>query len=137
MARELLHATVPALVASDLRVVLTWDATDCDVDLWVTEPSGERVFYSHPLSASGARLSRDFTQGYGPEELVLEHAPPGKYLVQAQFYGDRRVTNRTETTIRATLFTSYGRPGEERRVVVRRLGARAEVVDLARVRIGE
>jgi tetratricopeptide (TPR) repeat protein len=137
LARELLHATVPSLVASDLRVVLTWDANDCDVDLWVTEPSGEKVFYSHPFSASGARLSRDFTQGYGPEELVLEHAPRGDYLVQANFYGDRRVTSRTETTIRATIFTNYGRPGEARRVVVRRLGAGAEVVDLARVKIGE
>jgi hypothetical protein len=137
VARELLHATVPELVRCDLRVVLTWDANDCDVDLWVTEPSGEKVFFSHRVSASGAHMSCDFTQGYGPEELVLEHAPAGEYLVQAHFYGDRRVVSRTETTIRATIFTDYGRPEEERRVVVRRLGARAEVVDLARVKIGE
>lgn len=132
-ARELERLTFPSLVAADLRVVLTWDANDCDVGLWVTEPSGEKVYYSHPVSASFGHLSHDFTQGYGPEEFVLEDAPPGEYLIEANFFGDRRQTARTETTIRATIFTDYGRPTERRAVVVRRLTDRKEVVSLARV----
>ena len=27
---------------TDVRIVLTWDADQTDVDLWVTEPSGEK-----------------------------------------------------------------------------------------------
>ena len=32
----------------DLRVVMTWDADNTDIDLWVTEPSGEKCFYGQP-----------------------------------------------------------------------------------------
>jgi hypothetical protein len=27
----------------DLRVVLTWDADNTDIDLWVTDPNGEKA----------------------------------------------------------------------------------------------
>src|SRR5262249_14888213 len=32
-------------VENDIKVYLTWDTDKSDVDLWVTNPSGERVFY--------------------------------------------------------------------------------------------
>ncbi|HZK80885.1 MAG TPA: VIT domain-containing protein, partial [Humisphaera sp.] len=31
----------------DVRVVMTWDADQTDIDLWVTEPSGEKCYYGH------------------------------------------------------------------------------------------
>ena len=55
----------------DVRIVLTWDADLTDVDLWVTEPSGEKCFYDHNRTTIGGMLCRDFTQGYGPEEYCL------------------------------------------------------------------
>jgi tetratricopeptide (TPR) repeat protein len=67
----------------DLRVVLTWDADNSDMDLWVTDPDGERCFYGAPLSYQGGRMSRDFTGGYGPEEFMLREAKPGIYRVEA------------------------------------------------------
>ena len=74
----------------DLRVVLTWDADNTDIDLWVTDPNGEKAFYGHRLTYQGGRMSLDFTGGYGPEEFSLKRAKPGKYKVEAQYYGDRR-----------------------------------------------
>ena len=53
----------------DLRATLTWDADNADIDLWVTDPNGERAFYGHALTHQGGRLSRDITSGYGPEEF--------------------------------------------------------------------
>ncbi|MES2765263.1 MAG: VIT domain-containing protein, partial [Bacteroidota bacterium] len=32
----------------DVRVVLNWDTDNCDMDLWVTDPAGEKCFYSAP-----------------------------------------------------------------------------------------
>ncbi|MBQ2529998.1 MAG: hypothetical protein II547_07070, partial [Treponema sp.] len=49
----------------DIRVVLTWNTDDCDIDLWVTDPDGEKCFYGNKLTQNGGRISRDFTQGYG------------------------------------------------------------------------
>ena len=41
---------------NDLKVYLTWDTDRSDVDLWVTSPSGERIFYSHRLGKNGEAI---------------------------------------------------------------------------------
>ena len=66
-------------------MVLTWDADNTDIDLWVTDPNGEKAFYGNRLTYQGGRMSLDFTGGYGPEEFSLKHAKPGKYKVEAQY----------------------------------------------------
>jgi uncharacterized protein YfaP (DUF2135 family) len=78
------HATVPA---KDLRVTLTWDANATDVDLWVTGPDGEKVFYQHRQGAQGGQLDTDITTGFGPETYTQARAQPGAYHVQAHYYG--------------------------------------------------
>ena len=55
----------------DVRVILTWNTDDCDIDLWVTDKDGEKCYYGNRITANGGRLSRDFTQGYGPEEFCI------------------------------------------------------------------
>ena len=37
----------------DLRVVLSWDADNSDMDLWVTDPNGERAYYVNRLTYQG------------------------------------------------------------------------------------
>ena len=64
------------------RVVLSWDADNTDIDLWVTDPNGERAFYGRQLTYQGGRMSRDFTGGYGPEEFTLRKPKAGKYRVK-------------------------------------------------------
>ncbi|HWA24478.1 MAG TPA: VIT domain-containing protein, partial [Lacunisphaera sp.] len=75
-----------------LRVVLSWDTDACDIDLWVDDPVGQRASYERPLTWQGGRMSRDFTDGYGPEEFLLRNPKPGKYTVHINYYGDRRQT---------------------------------------------
>lgn len=57
----------------DLRVVLSWDRNLTDVDLIVIEPSGEMCYAYNNHTAIGGMLSRDFTNGYGPEEYIVRH----------------------------------------------------------------
>ena len=114
----------------DLRVVLSWDADNTDIDLWVTDPNGEKVFYANALSYQGGRISRDFTGGYGPEEFSLKHAKPGKYRVQAEFYGHRQQIVAPATTLQLELFTNYGKPAQQSRAITLRLAGQKEVVDV-------
>jgi len=65
----------------DVRVVLTWDADSTDMDLWIVEPTGEKVHYGNNRSVAGGHFARDFTQGYGPEEYLLKKAIPGEYTL--------------------------------------------------------
>lgn len=112
----------------DLRVVLTWDADNTDIDLWVTDPSGDKAYYGRQLTAQGGRMSRDFTGGYGPEEFSLKHAQPGRYRVEAQYYGDRRQRLTGPTTLQVKFYTGFGRKGQQERSITLRLAERSETV---------
>jgi tetratricopeptide (TPR) repeat protein len=117
----------------DIRIVLTWDTDETDMDLWVTEPSGEKCDYAHPRTAIGGMISRDFTAGYGPEEYLLRRAYAGRYGVQANFFGSHAQSLIGPTTAQATVISDFGRPGETRRTLTLRLTDETEVVDIGSV----
>eukprot|EP01105_Mastigella_eilhardi_P016617 TRINITY_DN37_c0_g3_i1.p1 TRINITY_DN37_c0_g3~~TRINITY_DN37_c0_g3_i1.p1 ORF type:complete len:801 (+),score=188.34 TRINITY_DN37_c0_g3_i1:67-2403(+) len=73
-----------APIAVDLRVVLTWDADGTDVDLIITEPSGERCYSMHNQTRIGGLESRDFAGGFGPVEYLVRCAAVGNYAVAAR-----------------------------------------------------
>ena len=110
----------------DLRVVLTWDADDTDIDLWVMDPNGEKAYYGHRLTYQGGRMSPDFTGGYGPEEFSLRSAKPGKYTVLVNFYGHTRQTVAGATTLQVKFITGFGTARQQERSVTLRLRERAE-----------
>ena len=112
----------------DLRVVLTWDADNTDIDLWVTDPNAEKAFYSHRLTYQGGRMSQDFTGGYGPEEFSLKSAKPGKYRIEAQFYGHNQQIVAGATTLQVKLATRFGTSQQQEKIVTLRLKGRNEVV---------
>ena len=119
----------------DLRVVLTWDTDLTDMDLWVVEPSGERCYYFHALTSVGGAITRDFTQGYGPEVYATHRALPGRYKIQTNFYGSGAQSLTGPTTVQATVITSFGGPTEKRRALTLRLRERRDVVDVGEVTI--
>ena len=105
----------------DLRVVLTWDADNTDIDLHVIDPNGEEAFYSHPLSYQGGRVSPDNTTGYGPEEFTLKIAKPGQYRVEVNFFGHRQQAISEATTIQLHFFTHYATRQVKKESVTMRL----------------
>jgi Flp pilus assembly protein TadD len=105
----------------DLRVALTWDADNTDIDLHVVDPNGEEAFYGHPLSYQGGRVSPDNTEGYGPEEYSLKIAKPGKYRIEVNFYGHRQQILSDATTIQLDFFTHYGTKRQQKQSVTMRL----------------
>ncbi len=116
---------------------MTWDADDTDIDLHVIEPTGEEAFYGHNLTLSGGMVSKDFTQGYGPEEYVVRHALPGTYKIQANFFGTRQQTVQGPVTVQATLITNFGRPNEGRKSLTVRLTQAKETVTLGEIVMGK
>ena len=114
----------------DLRVVLTWDADNTDIDLWVTDPNGERAYYGNRMTYQGGRMSLDFTGGYGPEEFSLRNAKPGIYKVQANFFGHRQQIVAGATTLQVKLTTGFGTPLQKERIVTLRLKGQSEVVNV-------
>ncbi len=112
----------------DLRVVLSWDSDNSDMDLWVTDPNGEKCYYAHKDTYQGGLLSNDFTGGYGPEEFVLRHAKPGKYKIEAHYFGDRQQIVTGATTLSLKLSTGWGMPRQQDKTVTLRLAGKDDTV---------
>jgi len=100
----------------NIRVVINWNSQNTDIDLWVTDPNGEKCFYSNPATAIGGRLSNDFTGGYGPEQFLLKKALKGKYKIEADFYNDSSLTLAGPAAVLAEIFTYYSSGRQERKL---------------------
>ena len=112
----------------DLRVALSWDADNTDIDLWVTDPNGEKAYYGNRITYQGGRMSQDYTGGYGPETFSLKRAKPGKYKVEANFYGHNQQIVAGATTLQLKLTTRFGTPEQQEQTVTLRLKGKSEVV---------
>ncbi|HPT47247.1 MAG TPA: DUF2135 domain-containing protein, partial [Candidatus Rifleibacterium sp.] len=115
----------------DLRIVMTWDADQTDMDLWVVEPSGEKAYYGYPRTSTGGLVSRDFTQGYGPEEYMVRKARTGMYEIQTNFFGSSSQKVAGAVTLQVDIFTNFGRADEKRRSVTLRLTDSKETFKVA------
>ncbi len=93
-----------------LRVTITWNTDATDVDLWVTDPLGEKCFYSNKSLKSGGKLLDDLTGGYGPERFEAANTIPGKYLIQVHYFGSASVQAGLETFVSAVIMTDIGTP---------------------------
>lgn len=72
-----------------LTVTLLWDAA-VDLDLYVTDPAGETVYYANARSRSGGALERDArcagrAGGEQVERTRWTNAPAGRYRVGVDF----------------------------------------------------
>jgi tetratricopeptide (TPR) repeat protein len=114
----------------NIRVVLTWEADNCDIDLWVTDPTGEKCYYENKLTYMGGKLSNDFTGGYGPEEFLIRKATPGKYRVQANYYGTRSQSMLAPVNLHLTFFTNFGRADQKKQEVTVRLENTKDIIDV-------
>jgi hypothetical protein len=121
--------------AADLVVLMEWSTDGTDIDLHVTDPTGEECYYSHDQTKMGGRITDDVTTGFGPEMFLLPKAAPGEYLVRAHYYGERSNRLSMRTKVFVTLVRHWGTAREEvtRKVVT--LGREKEMKELARIRI--
>ena len=105
----------------ELRIMLSWDTDETDVDLHVLEPDGEEAFYGHRRTSSGGFVSEDVTTGYGPEEYLRKTADKGVYKILATYLASHRQQLTGAATISATVYTGWGTKDEKRQIMSLRL----------------
>lgn len=96
---------------TDLQVLLTWDTNGTDLDLRVTDPSGEECYHGNRRTAAGGVLEVDDTDGFGPEIFLLPAAPRGEYRVAVACY-DSGAAPQTDATVE--VIVREGTPDERR-----------------------
>jgi hypothetical protein len=90
----------------DIRVIMNWNLMDVDLDLHIIEPTGEECYYSHTTTEAGARFSKDFKEGYGPEQYLIRNAVKGKYKIKTNYYGETALTENGPATIMVEIYTT-------------------------------
>ncbi len=96
------------LQGSDLIVAISWNTDRTDIDLHVIEPSGEECYYSHNKTRSGGFITRDVTQGFGPEMYVNKKAPKGKYELLVNYYSSDRNKLGLKTKVLVRTIKNWG-----------------------------
>ena len=104
-----------------LRIVMSWDADETDIDIHVLEPNGEEAFYQNRRTAEGGFVSEDVTTGYGPEEYLKKELESGKYKILSNYFASHQTALTGATTVTATVYTDWGTAQEKRQVLTLRL----------------
>ena len=94
----------------DLVVTMMWNTDQTDVDLHILEPSGEECFYQHKNTKSGGKITRDITDGYGPEMYSLSKAPGGEYQVLVNYYANNQNRTDMRSKVYLTIYRKFGSP---------------------------
>jgi hypothetical protein len=83
-------APLAAQHGAGVQVSLVW-SVPVDLDLYVTDPSLETVYFANPRSQTGGRLQKDVTCDAGEatrvEQAGWDQPPPGRYRVGVDFIG--------------------------------------------------
>ncbi|WP_158658090.1 YfaP family protein [Agarilytica rhodophyticola] len=97
----------------DIRIVVSWNSRAADVDLHITEPSGEEVSYSKPLSKTGGLMPYDDVDGFGPEEYMIRNATKGKYHISLDLFSNNSIELFGPVSVSLDVFTNYGKKNEK------------------------
>ena len=99
--------------SGDVQVTMTWNNT-ADIDLYVTDPMGETIYYANPFSSSGGQLDIDDVDGHGPENIFysvsVNHfsgVSPTNFSVRVQVLGQSAIYNGSVSSDETITVTSF------------------------------
>jgi Vault protein inter-alpha-trypsin domain len=118
----------------EVRIILNWNFMDTDIDMHIIEPTGEECYYGHTSTDIGAKFSKDFTEGYGPEQYLLRNAMKGKYQIKTNFYGEQTLTQNGPTTVMVEIYITKNHK-TERKLKTIQLGTLKENQNLEMITI--
>jgi uncharacterized protein YfaP (DUF2135 family) len=78
----------PAKTPARLRIVLTWNDDQADLDLHIITPDGQHAFWADPVLKTGGGLDVDSVDGAGPEMFSVPAPMHGVYHVFVNYWGN-------------------------------------------------
>ncbi len=126
--------------AAKLRVVLSWDSDNTDLDLHVVTPDGAHIWYGDRSAANGGALDVDVTTGFGPEMFASPTPLAGEYLVYVNYFGggyssdEEGAENPAQllTTAQVTVITQEGTANEKQQSFIVPMRATGELTMVKR-----
>jgi len=116
----------------DLRVILCWDTDLINIELECEEWNGQKCNSFKNHTKNGGLLSKDFTEGYGPQEYVIRKAHLGKYTLKAKLFSPIIPVGDGIICI-CRIYTNFGRMNEKEYISVMRLSKPKEIFEIGQV----
>ena len=104
-----------------LRIVMSWDVDETDIDIHVLEPNGEEAYYGHRRTSEGGFVSEDVTTGYGPEEYLKKDLERGVYKICSNYFASHQTSLTGAATITVCVYTDWGTKDEKFELITFRL----------------
>ena len=117
-----------------MRVIMSWDDNQAEVDLHVITPDGQHAFWASPILRGGGGLDVDSVDGAGPEMFSITAPRRGAYHLYVNYWGnfgaqgyhfDEDTRQRPVVSVRLTTGFRENTPDEKREtflVPLRRIG---------------
>lgn len=118
---------------SKLRVTVTWNTDNTDVDLWVYEPDGSTCSYRKRKTRNGGHLLQDMTRGYGPERYAVYGGRAGTYRIQLRYFGHSSTVFGNETHVWVRIVKNAGTPQQkviEKNSILKRVKSKVNVAKI-------
>lgn len=110
-----------------IRVVLSWDDHQAEVDMHVITPDGGHAFWADPILSNGAIIDPDGVDGPGPEIFTMAAPLHGPYQVWVNYWGnfsdsgyhfDEVTRQKPVMTATVTIITAENTPAEKQETYV-------------------
>jgi uncharacterized protein YfaP (DUF2135 family) len=105
LRRQFIEANA-LITKPDIRIILSWDTDDTDLDLHVITPDGGHCSYMERALKNGGSLDMDVTTGFGPEIFTMAAPLPGQYGVYVNYYGSGEGSDMTVVKVEVILHES-------------------------------
>ena len=107
----------------DARVVLRWDAEQCNADLIIEQPLlGLGSGQTYPIKSFNKwKWSNNVSSGLGPESCCVKDIDPGTFIIKAKFKGDWVDESTSTTTMTVEVIRNFGSKNEIREMITRRI----------------
>jgi len=114
----------------DLRIAISWDHPQANVELHVHEPNGKICYSMNNITPSGGILSAD-CNGYGPVIYSLRKAEIGIYNIKVKLFS--RISSQDPVVVSVSVWTNFAEKKEiwDKRSVI--LEKEKQIVEIAQV----
>jgi uncharacterized protein YfaP (DUF2135 family) len=113
----------PSRVPAQMRVIVSWDDDQAQVDLHVVTPDGQHAFWAQPVLTNGGGLDVDSVDGAGPGMFSMVAPLRGAYQLYLNYWGnfgpqgyhfDESTRKKDVITVTLTLVLFENTPREKR-----------------------
>ncbi|TMM56993.1 hypothetical protein FEE95_10900 [Maribacter algarum] len=101
------------------RLLFEWNDSEAEFELQFVNPEKHFHTWKHTMLANSERIKDEKEKGYSCQEFLVDGSLPGIWRVNMNYKGNKKLE---PSYLKVTRYYNYGKPSQQKRVSVYRLG---------------